>query len=96
MAGWAINSCEYFEIPTFKRWREILREVAVNRARSKSTPSMGKGFGDWGAWSCSKPGMGWSWQEQGGSHDHHDSELAVRLRWPHPSLWENTGPGLAP
>lgn len=47
-AGWAINSCEYFEIPTFKRWREILREVAVNRARSKSTPSMGKGFGDWG------------------------------------------------
>lgn len=43
-AGWAINSCEYFEIPTFKRWREILREVAVNRARSKNTPSMEKGW----------------------------------------------------
>lgn len=47
-AGWAINSSEYFEIPTFKRWREILREVAVSRARSKNTPSMGKGLGDWG------------------------------------------------
>lgn len=41
---WAINSCEYFEIPTFKRCREVLREVAVSRARSKDTPVWGKGL----------------------------------------------------